>query len=81
MWVFAGPPPCDADFLPVCGASPQEKGPGVGGTEFFCMTSFDVRPDEDIRVSLAGLPEMHEVKIPDPPWCPVWLWERGPTTN
>ena len=79
--VFAGPPPCDADFMPVCGASPQETGFGVGGTEFFCMTGFDVRPDEDIRVSLAGLPEMPEGEMDDPLWCPVSLWERGPKTD
>lgn len=71
MWVFAGPPPCDASSMPVCGGS-------FHATESFCMTSFDVRPHEDIRISLAGLPAMpggEMAEIPTP--CPIWLWERG----
>ena len=75
MWVFAGPPPCDGSFMPVCGGS-------FRNTEFFCMTAFDVRPNEDIRISIAGLPEKSEDETEDiPPPCAVWLWERGSWMN
>ncbi len=71
MWVFAGEPPCDASFMPVCADTDRAN----ANQGFFCMVSFDVRSGEDIRTGLSGLPP-RESDLPNP--CPVEYWERRP---
>jgi hypothetical protein len=79
VWLLAGTPPCrDTGYGPECGDATSQP-------DYFCLLRFDVRPGEDTRVGLSGLPRYDdgaESRLA----CPVTSWTRStevakPTTD
>jgi hypothetical protein len=62
--VYAGEPPCEVHFAPICGL--DERVPVVPEDE--CWMEFDLRPNEALDLRIAGVPRSEPGVIAG---CPV----------